>query len=171
MNSKLILLVSTVTLLSACGVNVGTSETREWVYPVNNPYDNDNIGSYDASSNFTEVQPLPKFVKTAETPQVQESAKSMDLSWVQKQNPEAYTIILASGDNPLAISQSLMAAPKTEHSAALKYEKLGHMYYAGVYGSFNDNIDAQNQLSTLPENLKSAAKVVQWKNIQGLNYL
>jgi septal ring-binding cell division protein DamX len=171
MNTKFFLLISSVAFLSACGVNVGTSETKEWVYPVNNPYDDDNTGFYDASQSKAQAQALPKFVKTAETPQVQESAKSMDVAWVQKQNPDSYTIILASGDKPLAISQALMEAPKTEHAAALKYEQRGHVYYTGIYGSYDDNLNAQNQLSNLPENLQSSAKIVQWKNIQGLNYL
>ena len=171
MNTKLILLITSATLLSACGINVPSSETKEWVYPVNNPYDNDSTGFYNVSQTKTEVEPLPKFVKTAEVPQIQESAKSIDLAWVQKQNPEAYTIILASGEKPLAISQALMEAPKTEHAAALKYEQRGQIYYTGLYGSFDDNANAQNQLNKLPENLHSSAKIVQWKNIQGLNYL
>lgn len=171
MNIKFIGVIATAALLNACGISVPSSETKEWVYPVNNPYDNDNIGFYEASQSKTEVQPLPKFVKTAETPQIQASAKSIDVAWVKEQNPDAYTIILASGEKPLAVSQALMAAPKTEHAAALKYEQRGHIYYTGLYGSFNNNENAQNQLGNLPATLQSNAKVVQWKNIQGLNYL
>ena len=171
MNTKLLVLLSSAALLSACGMNVGTSETKEWVYPVNNPYDDDHVGFYEARQSSSDVQALPTFIKTAETPQIQASAKNLDLAWVQQQPPAAYTIILASGDQPLAISQSLMAAPKTAHLAAVKYEQRGHLYYTGLYGSYHDESDAQKQLSLLPENLKSVAKIEQWKNIQGLHYL
>ena len=103
MKSKLILLGLMMILLNACTWNTPDASTREMVYPINNPYE-----SQAWTEEPKEAAPLPKFVKTAEVPQVQMSAKNLDLEWVRQQNPKDYTIMLAANPQPLLISQRYM---------------------------------------------------------------
>jgi septal ring-binding cell division protein DamX len=165
MKLKISLIATFIGFLNACSWDMPNSPTREMVYPIDNPY------GYEDNQINQDAQPLPKFVKTAEVPQMQVSAKNMDVDWVRKQNPSQYTIMIASNDKPLAVSQALMEIPKNQRSAALKYERNGQVYYTGVYGNFSDSTQAQEALSTLPENVRREANVVEWSRVQYLNYL
>jgi septal ring-binding cell division protein DamX len=165
MKIKLSLLATFMVFLNACSWNTPNSPTREMVYPIDNPY------GYEDSNTQQDAQALPKFVKTAERPQMQVSAKNMDVEWVRKQNPSEYTIMISSNDKPLVVSQALMEIPKNQRSAALKYEKNGQVYYTGVYGNFSDSAKAQETLNSLPENVRHEANVVEWNRVQYLNYL
>lgn len=166
MKNKFIFLIPTCLLFSACSqMNYPRSENPDWVYPVSSPYDNENI------ETSKEAKPLPKFVKTSEAPQPQVSAKNADFGWIQQQNPQGYTIVVASDSKPLQVSQALMQTPKTQRSAAFKYLTNGQLYYSGVYGNYNQQADAEQAVQQLPANLQSQARVVKWSEIQSLNHL
>lgn len=162
MNMKWAILLPIISLLNACSWNTPTANTREMIYPINNPYPEEDMNSYQ------EARPLPKFVKTAEVPQTHISAKNIDNQWITAQNPESYTIMLIAKEQPLVISQELMEIPKNQRSAAVKYERFGKVYYTGVYGNFNDAQQAQQSLESLPSNLREQAQVVQWNKVQNL---
>jgi septal ring-binding cell division protein DamX len=168
MNVKIFFIVPFISFLSACQSLTGSgSDTREMVYPVITPYDENSYLNHEP----VEAKPLPKFVKTAEVPQTQVSAKNVDVGWVQQQNPGSSTILIGSDSKPLPVSMALMQAPKDQRSAALKYEKNGQIYYSGVYGTYNDQNSAEQALQKLPENLRKTAKIVNWDAVQQLNYL
>ncbi len=161
------LLVSTcLLLLNACSNLTPTPQgVHEMVYPIDNPY----AQEYQDNPS-TPARPLPQFVNTAEAPQTQMSAKHVDLSWVEAQEPQHLTILLNSDSNPLNVSQSLMKVPKDKRSAALKYQDRGQAQYAGIYGSFQDQNEAQQALQQLPEELRPQAKIVNWQQLQTLQY-
>jgi septal ring-binding cell division protein DamX len=169
MNVKIFFLFPAISFLSACQSMMNSGQdTKEWVYPIVTPYDEN---SYLNHGGETEAKPLPKFVKTSEVPQAQVSAKNVDVSWVEQQNPSNTTILLTSDNKPLPVSMALMQAPKDERSAALKYEKNGQIYYSGVYGNYNDQASAEQALQKLPENLRKNARIVNWTAVQHLNYI
>jgi septal ring-binding cell division protein DamX len=161
MNMKLSIVALTTILLNACSWNSPDSPTREMVYPIDNPYQNSEM-------MYREPAPLPKFVKTAEVPQTQVSAKNLDSEWVRKQNPQDYTIMIASNDQPLGISKALMEVPKNQRSAAIKYSRNGKTFYTGVYGNYMDANMAKENLENLPSDVKQEASVVQWSQVQRL---
>ncbi len=166
MKYKMVFILPALSVLAACStVNVPNAETKEWIYPVKSSYDQELSETY-----HSEPKALPKFVKTAEVPQTQVSAKNVDVSWVKQQNPKGTTILIASDDQPLPVSMSLMDTPKDQRSAALKYDQNGKPHYSGVYGSYTDKESAELALNKLPENLKSNAKVVNWSDMQQLHY-
>jgi septal ring-binding cell division protein DamX len=166
MKTKLSLIAITSVFLNACSWDMPDAPTREMVYPIDNPYEYQGL-----SRDYQEANPLPKFVKTAEVPQVQMSAKNMDVEWVREQNPKNYTIMIASNTKPLSVSQALMEVPKNQRSAALKYEKSGQVYYTGVYGNYLDQAQAQETLNSLPNEVRKEAQVIEWNRLQYLNYL
>ncbi len=156
-------------VLSACStVTVPNAETKEYIYPVNSPYDREMLPR-PSTEDYTESKPLPTFVKTAEVPQRQVSAKNVDVNWVQQQNPNALTILVASEEQALPVGMALTQTPKDQRTAALKYEKNGRMQYSGVYGSYLDNETAQQAMEKLPDDLKNKAKIVTWSEMQRLN--
>ena len=166
MKLKLVSILPALSILAACtSVNVPNSETKEWIYPVKSPYDQELYETY-----HSEAKELPKFVKTAEVPQPQVSAKNVDVAWVKQQNPTGTTILIASNEQPLPVSMSLMDTPKDQRSAALKYDQNGTPHYSGIYGSYTDKESAELALNKLPDNLKSNAKVVNWSDMQQLHY-
>ena len=154
-----------ISFLNACSWDMPDSPTKEMVYPIDNPY------QYDEVLMHQEATPLPTFVKTAEVPQTQVSAKNVDIEWIRKQNPSNYTIMIASNDKPLIISNALMEVPKNQRSAAVKYERNGKTYYTGVYGNYMDEAAAKESLSQLPSDVRQEASVIRWGQVQNLNYL
>lgn len=165
MNIKWYAVFPIMGLLNACSWNMSNYQTREMIYPINNPYEEETFEPYQ------EAKPLPTFVKTAEVPQPHTSAKSIDNQWIHAQNPQEYTIMLAAKDQPLAMSQELMEVPKNQRSAAFKYEKYGKVYYTGVWGNYGDVQQAQQSLESLPVSIREQAQVVQWNKVQSLDNL
>lgn len=164
MRAKLLLSASII-LLNACSSLTSSPQgVQEMVYPIDSPYDEP---EQDGQTN--EARPLPKFVNTAEAPQPQMSAKHVDLSWIGQQEPNHLTILVNSDSNPLNVNQSLMKVPKDQRSAAVKYQNQGQAQYAGVYGSFQDQTEAQQALEHLPADVRSQAKIVNWQQLQTLN--
>jgi septal ring-binding cell division protein DamX len=169
MKNKIVFILPVFSLVTACSsMEMPNADTKEWIYPVNSPYDNEFI-SNDKAVEKTETRPLPKFVKTAEVPQQQVSAKNVDISWVEQQNPNAMTIVVASDSKPMPVGMALTETPKDQRSAALKYEKNGQVQYTGVYGTYSDRESAELALQKLPEKLRSNARIENWSNMQNLH--
>lgn len=168
MKNKIVLILPVIGVLSACStVTVPNAETKEYIYPVNSPYDREMLAK--PVNEYTESKPLPTFVKTAEVPQRQVSAKNIDVTWVQQQNPGALTILVATEEQALPVGMALTQTPKDQRSAALRYERNGRMQYSGVYGSYSDKEAAEQAIQNLPESLKNNARVVSWSEMQKLN--
>jgi septal ring-binding cell division protein DamX len=168
MKNKIVLILPVFSLVTACSsMQMPNSDTKEWIYPVNTPYDQEMYSNNTIEK--TEAKPLPKFVKTAEVPQQQVSAKNVDMAWVEQQNPNAMTIVIASDSKPMSVGMALTETPKDQRSAALKYEKNGQPYYTGVYGSYPDRQSAELALEKLPEKLRSNARIESWSNMQSLH--
>ena len=164
MNFKLISLIPIMGFFAACSTLQQESvENKEWIYPVNNEVETPFV--------YEEPKPLPKFVKTAEAPQLPMSAKSMDINWIHQQNPSEYTIQVASSTKPLQVSQVLIEIPKGRHSAEVKYQQGHDVYYTGVYGNFKTEEEAKESLNAMGPDIQNSAKITQWQNIQHLNYL
>ena len=150
-------LIPLVSLISACtSMDMPPPPSTEMIYPIYTP---------------EEAKPLPHFVKTSEVPQAHVSAKNQDIAWVEDQPANHLTIMLASDTKPLPVSTALLDAPKAQHGAVLKYEKNGQVYYSGVYGSFMDQENAKAAIEQLPEHLKNNARVVEWAQMQHLNFI
>lgn len=168
MKNKIVLILPCICILSACStLTEPNAPTKEYIYPVNNPYEREMLAT--PNEEYTESKPLPTFVKTAEVPQRQVSAKNVDVAWVQQQNPGALTILVATEDQPLPVGMALTQTPKDQRSAALRYERNGHMQYSGVYGSYADQETAEQAMQKLPDELKNKAKIVSFSQMQGLN--
>jgi septal ring-binding cell division protein DamX len=160
MNIKI--LFPCVSLLAGCSsLEMSNPEPREMIYPIDMNYE----------AQTSEAKPLPHFVKTSEVPQAHVSAKNNDISWVEEQQPNHLTIMLASDTKPLAVSHALMDAPKDQRGAVIKYEKNGQIYYSGVYGSFLNPENAQNALEQLPQSLRVNAKIMPWSSMQQLHFI
>lgn len=95
------------------------------------------------------------------------SFKERDQAWVASQNGQGYTIQISEGSEAAAVAQALNNAPKNDRRAQVSYERGGKRYYKGVYGSFNSLQDAQKALDTLPETVRSSARIKNWSSIQG----
>jgi hypothetical protein len=94
------------------------------------------------------------------------SHRDQDKTWVDGQNPQGYTIELADKEKASEVAGKLQQVPKTDHSAAVPYEKEGKIYYKGVYGSYPDQESAQRALNSLPPTIKDEANVQTWGNVQ-----
>jgi len=169
MKNKIVLILPVFSLVTACSsMEMPNADTKEWIYPVNTPYDNE-MYSKQNTVEKTELRPLPKFVKTAEAPQQQVSAKNVDTAWVEQQNPNAMTIVVASDSKPMSVGMALTETPKDQRSAALKYEKNGQILYTGVYGTYSDRESAELAMQKLPEKLRNNARIESWSNMQNLH--
>lgn len=167
--------------------SVGLSACHSWfqkadnqAYPSNNknaaiqlyPDGYDNGGAYapdqiNASSRKTVV--VPDSYHVGDSTPAPVTFKQRDTSWVNKQNPQGYTIELNNSDNATSVASSLQKAPKSEPTAEVKYRQDGKQYYKGVYGSYPTYEAAQKALNALPEDVKQGASVKTWGNIQSVN--
>jgi hypothetical protein len=94
------------------------------------------------------------------------SHKDRDKQWVDTQNPNAYTIELNSGEKPAEVANTLYKAPTGTRKAQIKQQKDGKTVYKGVYGSFENEEEARKALDSLPEDVRSKAKVERWNDVQ-----
>lgn len=94
------------------------------------------------------------------------SPKDMDKSWVTSQNPQGYTIELATGEKASQVAGVLYKAPKNERMAEVQYQRGGKSYYEGLYGSYPTQEAAQQALNTLPDDVKQGAGIKTWSSVQ-----
>lgn len=93
--------------------------------------------------------------------------KDVDHQWVSSQNAHGYTIEVAEGTEPANVAKTLLKVPKTERQAEVKYQQGDKTYYKGVYGSYSTKEAAEQALQTLPDDVKSTARVKSWESVQG----
>jgi hypothetical protein len=94
------------------------------------------------------------------------SFKDRDRDWVNKQNPQGYTIEVADEVKAAEVAQKLYKAPNSDRRAQIKYQRNGKEYYKGVYGSFESQEAAQKALDALPPDVKQGAGVKKWGAVQ-----
>lgn len=94
------------------------------------------------------------------------SFKDRDKTWVNSQNSQSYTIILAEGAKASYVAGRLMKAPKTDRSAQVQYQQGNQTYYKGVYGSYHSYEDAQKALHALPSDLQEGAQIKSFSAVQ-----
>lgn len=88
--------------------------------------------------------------------------KNRDLNWVQRQNPQNFTINIASDRNPATVAKALHKSPKSQRAAQIKSTQ----GYTGVYGSFNTKQEAEAALQQLPKEVRRSAKITSWNQVQ-----
>ena len=94
------------------------------------------------------------------------SFNDREKSWVNRQNPQNYTIELGDGDKASQVASTLQKAPKDARKAEIKYNRGGKRHYKGVYGTYTSYESAQKALNALPEDLKHNAGVKTWGSVQ-----
>lgn len=92
-----------------------------------------------------------------------ETSKNVDKNWVSSQNPQSYTIQLATDSKASRVANTLYKTPKQERSAEIKTNQ---GTYTGVYGTYSSYEAAQEKLNSLPEDIRQNAKITPWSNIQ-----
>lgn len=168
---KLFSIVCSSVCLSACMLNGENSNTS--YYSPNNeqqttlyPEGYETMGNYDhppmLQRDTTEViVPQTYHINNASTSPT--LAKDIDKNWVSNQNPESYTIEIASDNKPATVANILYKAPKTEHTAEVQVK---NGQYEGLYGTYNSISAAQQTLNALPENIRQGATIKTWGSVQ-----
>lgn len=165
--------------LSACMID-GTNTTYDYHHPLPQqstllyPDSYETVGMYNTEPVITDttstteqhnvVVPESYHVGAYRAPT---TSKDADRTWVTSQNPQGYTIELASGDKAASVASVLYKAPKKEHMAEVKYQHGGKTYYRGLYGSYTSYEAAQQTLNALPDEIKKNAGIKTWNSIQG----
>lgn len=180
-NTKIIAVAISSVALSACSNFYPTNYTSAFQSTNKNaaiqlyPDGYDNGGAYAPSpvpKTTSALSPINPVVGSSETYHVssnmqpQQSFKIRDNSWVKSQNPQGYTIELATDEKAAPVASVLQQAPKNERMAEVKYQQGGKNYYKGVYGTYPSYQAAQQALNNLPENLKQNAGIKTWGSIQ-----
>lgn len=165
---SIVLLSST---LCACIYNEG--EFRFQPYDertVSNPpqtYQNFNDYNYKAEAQREEkrevVVPETYHMQTYQGPQAH---KSRDRRWVETQDPKGYTIEVADSSRPSEVANKLHQAPRNQRMAEVQYRQNGSAYYKGLYGSYSSYEEAERALHSLPEEVRSGAKISTWNKVQ-----
>ena len=167
-----ILSLSTITL-SACMID-GTSSLSTINPYEYNKHDQQSIypDSYETYSSHSEayieptstphdvVIPNSYHIGTMGGPT---SSKSIDKSWAQSQNPNSYTIEVASDQKPSRVASVLYKAPKSERTAEVK---TNNGEYKGLFGTYPTYEAAQEKLNSLPDDMKQNASIKKWNNVQ-----
>lgn len=124
-----------------------------------------NLSDYNSDSYERANVTLPDsyHVGTTHSPT---RAKDIDKRWVNEQNPQGYTILIADDERAATVAKKLYLLPKKDRMAEVKYQRNGKNYYQGVYGSYNSQQDAQAALDSLPPEIKQQAGVKAWNSVQ-----
>lgn len=93
-------------------------------------------------------------------------AKDRDRTWVDRQNPQGYTIEIAEGNKASSVARKLQKAPKTDRMAQIRYQRNGQSYYKGLLGSYSSYDAAQKAYNELPADVKQGAKIQSWGSVQ-----
>ncbi len=161
----------TICFFSAALTACATHEVHDQNFPGSysyqpSQYQNIESPNYDYSSGYSEstaTVPDSHYTGSYRSPT---SHKDMDRNWVDSQNPKSYTIQIGESDKASQVAGRLYKAPKTERSAEIKYDRKGQSYYKGVYGSFNNQEDAQKALNSLPPEIKQGSEIKSWSSLQ-----
>lgn len=92
------------------------------------------------------------------------SHEALDSEWVQQQNPNSYTIEVASDEKPAAVADVLQQIPKLARTAQIQQDNK----YTGVYGSYSSQEEAQSAFNKLPANIRRKAKIKQWEHVRSV---
>ena len=168
-NSQYMMIAVCALSLSSCMV-VDDNISREYVSYTYNPspiysqaYYSDNYNYGKQSSQPVVTVPDSYHVGQNHSPV---SFKDRDQIWVQEQNPQSYTIEIASGDKASNVARQLYNTPKNNRMAQVQFQKNGNVYYRGLYGSYDSPEAAQKALDSLPSDIKRSAGVKQWSSVQ-----
>lgn len=132
----------------------------------------ENITSYDLPNDNQDresissgqvVVPESYHVSSYQAPA---TAKDLDRSWVNSQNPQTYTIELANSNKAAQVARVLFKAPKNERTAEVQYQRGGREYYKGLYGTYPSYEAAQQAYNSLPEDIRQTAGIKKWSNVQ-----
>lgn len=168
-----IISLSTIAL-SACMVDGTSSLSTIHPYEYNKSQDQQTIypDSYDTYSSYSgaynEPAAQPKEVVIPNSYHIgtmggPASSKSIDKTWAQSQNPNSYTIEVASDQKPARVASVLYKAPKSERTAEIK---TNNGEYKGLFGTYPSYEAAQEKLNTLPDDIKQNASIKKWNNVQ-----
>lgn len=91
------------------------------------------------------------------------TAKDEDKNWVNTQNRNGYTIEVSKDAKPAPVAQKLQQLPKNERSVEVRTQSGS---YIGLHGSYQSREAAEEKLNSLPPDVKGAAKVKPWHDIQ-----
>jgi len=120
-------------------------------------------GPYVPGSRKTVTVPEGYHVGSEHSPA---SFNEREKSWVDRQNPQNYTVELDDNEKASQVALTLQKAPKDARKAEIKYNRGGKKYYKGVYGTYTNYGAAQQALNALPEELKQNARVKTWGSVQ-----
>jgi septal ring-binding cell division protein DamX len=84
------------------------------------------------------------------------SFKSGPLYWLAKQEPDQYTIQLASSRSKKLIEEKFRENELKGKGGYFQYEKSGKEYYALVFGSYETVSAAKLAIANLPESLRKS---------------
>lgn len=138
-------------------------DTSGGTYPDGSAYPDNGNGAYVPGSRKVVTVPEGYHVGSDHSPA---SFKDREKSWVNRQNPQNYTIELDDNEKASQVAETLQKAPKDARKAEIKYNRGGKKHYKGVYGTYTSYGAAQKALNALPEDLKQHAGVKTWGSVQ-----
>lgn len=149
-------------------------DTSGGTYPDGSDYPDYNKSNNNGTSNNGNGAYVPGSRKVVKVPEGYHvgsdhspaSFKDREKSWVNRQNPQNYTILLDDNEKASEVASTLQKAPKDARKAEIKYERGGKRYYKGVYGTYPSYESAQKALNSLPDDLKQNAGVKTWGSVQ-----
>lgn len=95
-----------------------------------------------------------------------ESHKRRDVSWVESQSPNHYTLSLSEDSKAANVASVLYQAPKKEHMAEVQYGSGDQKKYQGLYGSYPSKEEAEKAYNSLPQEIKNGARIKQFNEVQ-----
>jgi hypothetical protein len=94
------------------------------------------------------------------------SHQERDVSWINTQAPDNYTIQIAKDENPAVVAKTIFVTPKMQRTAQYRYQQNNKTYYGGVYGSFKSREEAEHALANLPPDVRGSARITTWQDVQ-----
>lgn len=170
---KWVLTSLSVGILSACtsSRDIVYTDYQPYQYPESQFYSQNYMQTYNGVNDYADERPRSSEVNVPNSYYVGSNysparAKDADRTWVDKQSPQHYTIVVADDEKPARVATKLYQLPKKDRAAEVKYQRNGKSYYQGVYGSYSSKEDAEKALRTLPDEVKQQAKVNDWNSVQ-----
>jgi hypothetical protein len=167
--------------IAALSLGACSSAFQEAMYTERSDYNYSYYGNHDSNSNYysgnysnNQSGSSDGGAKPVHVPQSYHvgnynspvSHKKRDRSWVNRQNPNSYTIKVAEDQKPANVAKKLHGVPRDQRAAQIRTQRNGKPSYTGVYGTYNSVESAQQALNNLPRNVKKNAKVKNWRDVQ-----